>query len=200
MVVTVSSPIIVLLFRKFHCLGLLLLTVFYISGVFIPVNGFSAMAFLFFGAGIYFNMERIDITSMRKYVTYLLIGVSILLWVVVTLLNGHETIYGNVIYPFFVISGSFSVFIIASLFVKNNIFISPYMAKTSFFIYLSHTILIVEFCQLIVANITANEGPVVLILSYIAVPILVVFVCISIYYLLNKIAPKLLSVLIGYRK
>jgi len=200
MVVCLCSPLLYYLFRVLFVYGLLLLAVFYITGVFIPLPGFSISAFFFFGLGGYCCMNKIDTTKMTykyKIATYVVAGP---LWLVCTMFNGHNTLQGSFVYPIYVVVGSLVTLNIATCVVSHNrIQIPQLLSKGSFFVYLLHNIIIISIVTRLVRFIFGESSPVLMTISYIIVPVLTTTICIAVYYLLNRFVPKLCSALTGSR-
>ncbi len=200
MVVCLCSPIFYFVFCKIRIVGLFLLLICYVSGIFINKPGFSAMAFLFFGAGAYFRINNIDMTRFSYHYRNYIYILAIFLCLTCSLLNGHNTLEGNVIYPFYVILGSIALLNISAFIVKKEILpISPFFVKSSFFVYLIHPIMIVSIVSSSMQKIFGESNPIFLTIGYLVVPIAVVTICISIYYLLNKFTPRLCKFLTGNR-
>ena len=200
MVVCVCSPLLFILFRFTRAVGVILLTVLYITGVFVPVSGFSIMAFLFFGMGAYCRMNGIDTTKSTYRYRKLIYVVTIILWVVCTMLNGHNTKPGNIVYPFYVIVGCMSTINIATFFVeKRKIKMPEFFSKASFFIYLLHTIWVISIVTNVACKIFGETNPLLLTVNYLLVPIVTIAICLLAYCILNKLAPALLHVLTGDR-
>lgn len=200
MVVCVFSPILYFFFRKLKIYGLLILTMCYISGVFINKPGFSAMAFLFFGAGAYFRLNGIDVTHFSYRYRFLIYTIASILGLVCTMLNGHNTTAGDIVYPFFVISGSFASLNLSTSIVKKEWFkMPPLFSKSSFFVYLLHSILVIKFVSAIALKIFGESNPIFMTISFLFVPVITVAICVAIYYLLNRFMPSLCKVLTGDR-
>lgn len=200
MIVSVCSPLLYLLLRKTRGLGVFLLVTCYITGVFIPFPGFSIMAFMFFGIGGYCRINRIDVTMLTYNYRYYIYIVAAILWIVCTLFNGHNTKTGDMIYPFYVIVGCMAMINIATHFVKNNIVRIPViLSNSSFFIYLLHSIMVISIVTMMVQKIFGETNVILQTFSYLLVPIVTVFICFVIYYLLNKYTPFLCKILVGNR-
>ena len=202
MVVVICSPVLYFLFDKAKKWGILLLLVCYLSGVFINVPGFSTTAFLFFGLGGYFKINDIDpIQVMYKYRYYAFI-IALITWISCTLWNGHETEIGNLIYPFYVLSGSVTTINLAGYMVRNNLMsflCHPLLSKGAFFIYLSHTLFFIEFYTKVSLFCFGEDNPFLLIISYLIVPVLTILTCLLLYFILKMVFPSICSILTGER-
>ena len=199
-VVCVCSPLLHFLFKALRSWGLMLLAFCYITGVFVPVSGFSIMAFLFFGLGGYCRINNLDTTMVAyDYRKFIYVAV-VTLWLVCTMLNGHNTKAGDIVYPFYVLVGVIATINIATYLVdKKKVRMPHILCRASFFIYLLHTILLINIVTTIAQMIFGETNPLFMTISYLFVPIVTVAICILAYYILNKTTPKLLKVLTGDR-
>lgn len=200
MIVVICSPILHYYFRKLKLFGLFLLFFCYISGVFIPIRGFSSMAFLFYGLGAYFCINRIDVTKFTYKYRKFIYMIAFLLWMLCTLLNGHNTPQGDIVYPFWVLIGGLALFNLSTLIVSRGLINIPQQfVKGAFFIYLLHTIKINGIVSWLFINIFGETNPILLTISYFLVPITTVTICLVIYFMLNKYIPSLCRILTGNR-
>ncbi len=200
MVVSVCSPLLFMLFKYTRILGVMLLTICYITAVFVPIPGFSIMAFLFFGVGGYCRMNGIDVTKVTFDYRKLIYMVAIILWIVCTMFNGHNTKQGDIVYPFYVIFGCMAIINLATYFVdKKKAVASEFLSKASFFIYLLHTILVIRVVTKVSVVIFGETNPLLMTMSYLFVPITTVAICLWVYSILNKYTLALLKVLTGDR-
>lgn len=200
MVVIICSPILYYLFKKLKSWGLLLLALCYFSGVFINKPGFSTTAFLFFGAGAYFKMNNIDVTKVSYRYRKAIYLLAFILWIVCALLNGHETKEGDLIYPFYVITGCAALLNLSTCIVDKNLIKMPQLcSKGAFFIYLLHTVMVLQIAKAVVLRVIGNSNPLVLTIGYFSVPVMTVAVCLIVYYILNKYTPSLCKILVGGR-
>ena len=200
MVVSFCSPLLFVLFKYTRIIGMFLLTICYITGVFIPIPGFSIMAFLFFGVGGYCRMKGIDVTRLTFNYRRIIYVVAIILWIVCTMLNGHNTKQGDIVYPFYVIVGCMAIINLATYLVdQKKVVSSEYLSKASFFIYLLHTILVISIVSKVSVVLFGESNPLLMTMSYLFVPFTTVAICLLVYSLMNKYTPSLLKVLTGDR-
>lgn len=200
MVVVLCSPILYLLLKKLKMVGLFLLAVCYVTGVFIHIPGVSTTAFFFFGMGGYCKIHEIDVTQITHRYRYLSYTIAFTLWITCTLLDGHNTSMGNVIYPFYVLFGFFALISLSSVIVKNDIIqIPPFLSNSSFFIYLSHTILITPLVSKAVNSIFGLSNPMLMTIGYLVKPVVIALICLSFYYILNRFLPSICRALTGGR-
>ena len=202
MVVVICAPVLYYVFKKLRIWGIVMFLLCYISGVFIPIPGLSTMAFLFFGTGAYMKMNNINPLEYTQRWCYPFLAIALATWIACTMSNGHETELGNLIYPVYVISGVFTLMNIAIYLVRNNklqIMSNPLLSRSSFFIYLSHTILILPTCKKVSSVIFGQTNALQMAISYIAAPVMAVIICITLYYFLRRFTPSLCGILTGER-
>lgn len=133
-----------------------------------------------------------------KWLSYVLVSILLPLTVWFDCRNTH---IGSLMYPFFVIVGVCAVFNLASWLletgrVKNKF---PALGKSSFFIYATHTLLILSFSTAICTRLFYWDNSVIHIVCYFMIPLLTVAICFLCYLLMQKITPKILGILIGNR-
>lgn len=145
------------------------------------------------------NINPLEFTLRWRYP---FLAIALLTWVACTMLNGHETVLGNLIYPVYVISGVITFMNVAIYLVRNNklqAMSSPLLSRGSFFIYLSHTILILPTCKKVSSVIFGQTTALQMTIAYIAAPAMAVIICIILYYILRRFTPSLCGILTGER-
>lgn len=199
-VVSICTPLIYYFLKHFRHWGVLLLAFTYVSGIWPSCPGFTVTTFFFFSWGAYLSMNRLNlVTSFRRYsaVSYVL---SIGLLLITVAFDGRNTAEGMLVYPFYIIAGVVAVVNLAStLLQKDMVRLHPFLSQASFFIYASHTLLILGKADGIMGKLIPTELPDLLALRYLLTPCLAVAACLCLYALLRRYAPGLLKVLMGNR-
>lgn len=199
MVVCVFSPFLWYLFKYTKLVGVLILVLCYLSGVFFNISGFSIDAFLFWGVGGYLSICSKDVTQITHKFRWLLYVVTFVLWIICTLFDGHNTPIGDYIYPFYVLMGTITTVNLSSYIVNKEILPIPqFLTKGSFFVFLSHMICL-PYVEWIVSHCLQKDGVVSLYLSYLLIPIITVLVCLVVYWFLRRYLPNICGVLTGAR-
>ena len=181
------------------CVSILSLLYFTQTSFYVP--GFSSLSLFFFGFGAalsLWNKSMVELLSRGKYIVW---PTFILLFTIEVALDGHNTVLGNIIYPFYIIVGVISV-----------IALSPRTGggKFTFFIFAAHVFVlpivgaIVSRVLVIITGATnvsnmdfADKYPILLILEYVTQIGLTVLICMGIYSLLYKYLPRLTKILCG---
>ncbi|MCL2073276.1 MAG: acyltransferase [Marinilabiliaceae bacterium] len=174
-------------------------------GVIILGFGFYALArtfsnaIFFFCIGAYFSIHGKNmIIELRKWKIF---------WFIIAAITMLLSIYYKTktnFLPIFIVTGAISTIIIVSGFIekgkidaKNKVV--TFFAKTSFFIFATHTVLLLEWSRRLVDVIIKFECTLFLIIKYLATPLVCVSICVGLYYAANKISPKIMNVLTGSR-
>lgn len=219
MVCLVLSPLLyVFLTNKFILpIFVAVLTFLYITQTSLIVPGFSMTSIYFFCIGSYLCLKRGTLCFCiinKKYFFSLLLLFFILL-IVEVILDGNNSIYGNIVYPFFVCTGVFLVMYCMGVFAKSqkfpsvkNLFLK--WSESTFFIFAFHLFVLHYAGRGIRKMLTffLNEDLTysldyvqnhnMLMLCFFLLKILIAtFGSISVYYILKRISPKICGTLCG---
>ena len=207
-VVTLLTPVIYFLVKKLNKYFVLILLCCYVTNIFPQIQGLRVTAVFFFTTGAFLSINRRNILEVfGKYQsTILILTVILLLGTIVC--DGINTKAGQYIYPFYIIFGSISAFNISSYLIRKKNWMFPsVLPQSSFFIYATHTILVLmvsnKICSLIFLNsVVLGYLPetMLLLINYVVTPLLSVAICLSIYILMGRFTPRLLSLLTGDRR
>lgn len=200
MVVVACSPLLYYIIRKTKGWMIFVLFVCYVSGVFFNIPGFSITAFFFFSLGAYMKIYSVNPTVLTYRYRYGIVITTIILWLACTLYNGHNTKEGDIIYPFYVVFCLFSLLNIVPFIIRNRLIAMPkLLSKSTFFIYCSHTIILLPLFNKMMSKILGEVNPIGMTVSYLMAPILTIISCILLYYLLNRYFPSICDILTGDR-
>lgn len=195
-ILIVATPILYQLFKRFKWLSLFFLVAIYFSPF---ETGIPTMrSIFFFGLGSWLSIWRYTILDFVKKTKWPAFIITIILLPIVTILgstNYHETML-RVFFPF----GMVFFMNICDRLIENDNICSKLCSLSSsvFFIYAAHEIQILgwtkgAFVRLLGDNIAGCW------IGYFGVPIVVIFVCLALFKILNKIMPKTLSLICGGR-
>ena len=193
LILSLLSPFIKLTMKK--GIGILCLFVLAFWWISLPYNGMIAQSLLFFCMGSYFSINKIDILSLMsgkatKILTFAWFLFLFLDWSTHFIFYIKEGLY---IHRLVLI---FNIFII--LYYGWNLSQSHHwptlLDRSSFWIYTTHfpLTIIVRFCRPNISDI----AQITLYWSSIA---FVIMTCIIIYYLANKLAPRIVAITMGNR-
>lgn len=202
MVVVIITPLVYGLLKQFKIYGLALLAVCYITGVWPNIPGFSILAVFFFSLGAYFSIHQRNIVedfSRFKWGVYILYPV---LLVPMVFFDGRNQGPVILVCPFFLIVSVLVVFNLCPSLLKKRVKIThPFLAKTSFFIYVAHGFLGVSCASLLLGLlIPSNDNWMIQTLRYLITPIVTIAICGLVYWGLSKVGPRTLGILTGSRK
>ncbi len=206
MVVVLLTPIIYYLIKKCKLLPIIILAICYVSGVWLQIPGFTVTTFFWFSLGAFFSINHknmIETIFRWRMFLYIVCFCTLLPLIWFNGIKG-DGITTNVIaqslYPFFVIAASGSVISIAKVLVQKGIVrIYPHLARASFFIFLSHMFVLGYVSKIIDKCLPFDNYPLMMV-KYLAVPMIAVFVCLAIYRILDRIFPNILLFITGSRK
>ena len=101
----------------------------------------------------------------------------------------------------FTIFGCVCTLMIASMGIKHEFFhVHPFLTKSSFFIFASHGILILDdFAKYIMLHITSYRTDLFYCCDLLFRPVIAVLICLGLYFVLNRCIPRFTSILTGAR-
>ena len=192
MVVSLFTPIIYILVRKYGSRLMALLTILYLSGICAFIPGFSAYAVYFFTFGAFFSIRRMNlIESARrfKWPAYILSTV-----LSIAMMLAYNTQVFSSLMLCFRLTGAFAVFCLASKILSStNRRLPKVVCNSSYFIYLGHYVFFFSFIDtsffvLLGTSITALS------LHYILAPLVKALLMIIAYLIYRKMMKKNTSV------
>lgn len=206
MIVMLFTPIIYYCIKKLKFIPIILLAIFYVTGVWVELfPGFSIISFFWFSLGAYFSISRIDMVVSIYKLRYFFYLVSFCLIFPLLWFNGNvgdrfvPNMFAQKLYPFFIISASFSLLCIAAKIIKQGkLKVYPRLAQASFFVFVCH-MFVLRYADKVINKCLPFDNYFILIIKYLTIPILAVILCLAIYWILDKTFPKFLSVLTGNR-
>lgn len=198
----ILAPVIYLFIKKFKLWYIAILFIAYISRIWTSIPGLQISACFFFSLGAFFSISNIKILPTIQKYRYTIIPLSIILLLVNISYDGVNTIIGQNIYPFFIITTVLSVFYLTSELVKKYKFMAnKFLVSSCFFIYACHKVIIpylgspLDICSKILGYILPGMP----IIRYLTTPFLTIFVCMSIMQICKKLLPGIIKWYTGNR-
>lgn len=204
--VVVFSPFLYYLFKPttqktMRVTGLVIILLLYLSQTSLWLPGFSSLALFYYGLGAFFSLSNRSLTEIFSTHKVLIWFLFVFLFVIEVALNGHNTIIGNIIYPFYVLTGVMSLLTLK---------LRTRGGKYTFFIFAFH-IFVLPFVGAILLKILfvitgeidietvyfADKYPLLIIFYYCLKVYITVLVCMLANTVLQKCAPKLCKILCG---
>lgn len=195
MVVILFSPAVYYLIRYSKMLGLIVLSVLWIFGIWFEVPGISIMAFFFFSFGAWFSINKrnftVDFRPLRipaivLYVIFLI--ANTLLWY--NKVTGYEFLHNiGIIFGMVAV-----VCLVASGIASGKLAVSSFLAGSSFFVYAYHgmpTTLVSRYWVKLLQP--ANE--LTMLAGYLLIPIFIVCVGVGVYAVMRKYLPSFTSLI-----
>ena len=187
-VVSLLTPIIYILVRKFDCWLIAVLTVFYLSGVFAFIPGLSAYAVYFFTLGAFLSIRKMILTETFLRFEWLAYGLSVILGVAMMLTYG-TTVFSSLMLCFRLV-GAIAVFCLASRILPVTARRLPsVVCESTYFIYLAHYVFFFSFIDNAFFTIFGTSV-LVLSLHYLLVPLVKAFMMIIVYLIYTRIMVK----------
>lgn len=206
LVMVVLSPVIYWLIKKTKQWFVIVMgLVWFFSSIILPkgnyvyiYTGMLVTALFFFSWGTFYSIFKENIVlSFRKFryapVVYIPIAIAD------TLTKGLE--FNGYIHKAGILIGVVAAVVLVShLLESNRVKVNSDLANSSFFIFALHMIFISDVGKFAFTMLHIPENnPYAMLALYFAVPILTVLVCLSLYMLLKRYAPKVCSLLTGGR-
>lgn len=187
------SPVIFLIIRYLKIYFIIILSLFYITGLVKYIFGFSIIGLLFFSIGAYCALFKFNVSVLKKY--FWIIVLTLILLILETL---NRSIFYQYAHPFLVILSVFSAFCIA-LKLSNKVELVSTMDKLSnlgFFIFAFHMLFSSQMNTFVIRLIVPSSN-FTWILCYFVSFFSIVICSTLIYYTLKLISPFILKIMVG---
>lgn len=196
---TFLAPLFYFLFRYTKIWGLVAVFIIYLTTMELPFRGFSMTAIFYFGIGAFFGINKKNMLEVAQKIKYPALILGLILAIVATFLS--TTHYHEYIIRWFAPLGVASAFIITDYLIKNQQ-IKSILLKYSpavFFIYAVHELYFKNWVKGAFYRTPLCESGWGMVAGYILMPLVLLVICLVLYYLLKKISPKALAILSGGR-
>lgn len=204
MMMVVLSPIIYWFIKKIKITFIVLLFVVYAFDFRVSwISGTFTGACLFFSLGAYFAINKQDFTDVLWKLKKVIFPMTVALMICQTYTGsvmGDEI--SRRVHPWLVIFQSFALILLASALCKYPKLydINKKLARTSFFIYALHPFILAYIISAVNKVMPMGDTWYVMTFNYLSAPLICVGICIGIYWMLQKLMPGLLGVIIGERR
>lgn len=199
--VSLIAPLLHLLISFTRGLALFVLLTLYVLGLDCGIPGFSTVAISFFSLGIYLGSNSIDLTNISRGggVKYLVIT---WLGLIISYIFNNTSSYFSMLLPIANIVGIFAgICFFRSIYERFDSLANKMMAleHTTFFIYACHLVHIEGWFKGFFSRIDFMQSGVWQFVAYFSIPTLTILTCLGLYYGLERMAPRVLSPLVGNR-
>ena len=195
-VVTVLAPVYYLVFKKIPRVSLFLLATVYLCSYF--VKGTLTPTIAFFGIGAWMGINRTNILDFCRRARYPAALLALALALLATSMYGHSShqLFRLLFFP----AGMITFMNLCDLLIRRpgmkNLMLR--LSETVFFIYAAHEIYILGWTKGLCLRLFGAQLPSRW-LTYFLVPVVVLAICLILFYLIKKVAPKALAFACGWR-
>lgn len=198
MVAVISSPLIYWFIKKFKLLFIIVLGLvwFFQTFNFLHFPEASYQSLFFFPLGAYFSIHQIDFIGITLRANW---SIPVYLFFSFADLFCRNEIYRLYVHNIGILCGMLCfVFIVSTLLVHQKFKMSEFLCETSFFVFVSHGIIVTKIEKLL-ELVFVPQLPLVALLVYFFIPFLTISMCIVLYCILKRVAPVSLRVMVGGR-
>lgn len=195
MIVMLFSPLVWFLNKKCGKSFIAVIVGLYLVDLWIPVCGFSSKSFCMFSIGAWLRMGDFDLTEVSsQYPVIEILSAVVLMFVAAISFGQNEWIF-RISSRLFILAGIPTLIFIVS---KNIPRVNRF-SQSSFFVYVAHTILIVDATGFILKTVIHSDSKAVLFLMLCAATLISYYICHLIWLLLKRFLPRTLGILTGSR-
>ena len=200
----IFSPFIYFLVKKIKMMLIICSLIVYAFDIRVSwMSTTITTAFFFFSFGAYLAIMKRDFLEELwkwKYMIYLF-AFALMFWQTYTGSSMGDEV-SLMIHPWLIIVQSLAIIILASTFCKyTRIYeFNCRLAKTSFFIYALHPFILGNIISLLDNIMPLRDSWYMKLFNYCTAPLLCISICLSVYWILKKYFPGILTLLVGERK
>ena len=192
-VVSMFTPIVYIVLRRWGNCVMLLLTLLYLSGIgAFAVPGLSMYAVYFFCLGAFFGIRKLDIVEAMRhfetpaYIMFVMLGI-------VMMFTYHTVVFSSFMLVFRLVS----VVVVFSfghrILSKTDRRIPGMICRSSYFIYLSHYVIFLSFLDSAFFHLAGTSG-LGMSLHYLICPVVKIIVLVGTYIVLLHILNKIMQI------
>lgn len=186
MLITLLTPIIYTLLHRFKYIGLILLALVYYGALWPNIGGVTFMGFWFFSLGAWCSIHRYDMGKVIARHTYIWLSTAFLVLVLLLTINNNSLhILLQHLYVFSAMAAAIGV----AYRLTQHKTCKYALARTSFFIYAAHNIVLLPITNFLALH-TVSLGIIGQSCAFVLCPILAIAICITVYYLLQRLLPQ----------
>lgn len=197
MLMTLLAPLLFFLFKKTpRFIGITILCLLFLIPFDTPI--LTWRGYFFFALGTFLSIQKLNILSLCRKVKWPAAILTIVLLIIATIYN-DSTYHLLLLRPFYPL-GMISFMNICDQIIENDRICNRLcnLSKAVFFIYASHEIFIIGGIKDASSHILGGTLAGIW-LRYFLVPIVVVCICLALYYILNWTMPRALAFTCGGR-
>lgn len=196
---TFMAPLFYYLFRYTKVWGLAALLAIYLTTWELPFRGFSLTAIFYFGLGGYWGLNKLNMLQSALKVKYPALILGSVSLIAATFLS--TSYYHEYIIRLFAPLGATSALVITNYAIRSDrvkhLFLK--FSPAVFFIYAVHELYLKNWVKGAFYRTPLSESDWGMVMGYLVMPIILLLICLALYYILKKVSPKVLSILTGGR-
>lgn len=197
MVVMVMSPIVHFCVKRLKVIFVTALGLLWLSGTWFSIPGFSIAALFFFSFGAYFSIEKRSFLGLMNKLFPYSLGIYIIIAIFDLLTRQYD--WHAYVHNIGILVGlSAVVSLVAYGIGKQRLHTNPFLANSSFFIYVYHSTPLYYLTKLSVM-VLKPQTDAGFIIMYLAFPLITILVGLGIYRVLTKYFPKFTAIITGGR-
>lgn len=199
MVVIAFSPMIWWFVKKGGKYFIAVIACFYIVDLWIPLTGFSSKAFFMFSLGAWFSLTSHNLIETASQHPRIQAILALILLFAASMSFGYNKWIYCITSRLFILVAILTVFHSVSEWIKRDRFYNTAynLSKSSFFVFVAHTVLIVDALSWAFSLINRPGNPFVSFLLLSIETITVYVICHLIWLTLKRFTPRTLGVLTG---
>ena len=197
MVVIIISPIVYLCVKRLKIIFVIALGLLWLSGTWFSISGFSIAALFFFSFGAYFSIEKRSFLGLMNKLFPYSLGIYIIIAIFDLLTRQYD--WHAYIHNIGILVGLSAVMSFAAYGIgKQKLHANPFLANSSFFIYVYHGMPLAFLIKFSV-KVLQPQTDAGLIIMYLVGPLITILVGLGIYRVLTKYFPKFTAIITGGR-
>lgn len=198
MAVMALSPLVYFLVRRLRVCGVAALGALWVAQWWKEINGLNLTAWFFFTAGAWFGINRKDfVASLKPCLPWAAATYAVVL-LVLTCTLGELGGWETPVRRLGIIAGMVCALVLPSRHLRSRRDGSPFLAKSSFFIYASHA-LVIGTVQRLVLKSMRPDTDLAMLAAYFLVPAVVVGATLLAYRCLKRWFPRFAAIVTGGR-
>ena len=194
----IVTPLVFMFIKWTRLYGILALCLLHLT-----VNRLVPEGFLFFSTGAWFRLSRKNIVESLApgKISFYIIAILSLVGLILIQYYTDSDPWKKIVKFIFLTSGIATSFCgVARLLDAGKTRVIPFLAGSSFFIFASHEVLILQNISTPVIKALLPDGITWDLIAFFAVPALTVAICIGLLFLMQRILPRTTAILTGGRR
>lgn len=202
MVVLLFTPVVYFLIREIGRIFILLIGTLFVIDLWIPFSGFSSVSFFFFSLGSWLYLEKHNLLEMSGKYVVLQNVLSVVLLIVASVSFGTNEWLYTVSSRLFLLAAIPSLICLVSSVTQSSPRLESFLlslSSSSFFIYVIHTVLIVDVVCFAFLSVFGKDNYVISSVGIVISTMIVYTICYFVFIFMNRFMPRIAGLLTGNR-